>query len=240
MLSGAVAGSIVFFALAGLAIYTIIKKRKERALAEAGDAESSKPTPPAVNPFHDPPPPVNPFHDPRPPVNPFNDQSRPPTGNFQSRPHSFQRDGEMLEISKDSTFVFANEDGTVAPHRAPYAGAYNDKIVPPSPPPSAIVVGTPPYRRSENGSHPGTPTSLRPGYKSGGQSPLDQQGNRPSFPLPDHPLPPPQKQQFPLPGIASAHSSYQPYTPPPGQAPSLPGTPGTPIAQKYRQQQQQF
>ena len=36
-------------------------------------------------------------------------------------------------------------------------------IPPPSPPPNAMVVGTPPYRRDQYALQPGTPTSLRAG-----------------------------------------------------------------------------
>ncbi|KAF8445362.1 hypothetical protein BGX38DRAFT_679162 [Terfezia claveryi] len=131
IISGAVAGSIVAIAFGALIIYTIVKKRKENALARAEEESKSAPmSAPVV--------------------------AAPMGSGGNGRPLSIQPEPERLQmVPQAPAAVF-----TSGPQ---HGRSLREGIPPPSPPPNAMVVGTPPYRRDQYVPQPGTPTSLRAG-----------------------------------------------------------------------------
>ncbi|KAF8425894.1 hypothetical protein EV426DRAFT_35016 [Tirmania nivea] len=129
--SGAVAGSIVALAFGSLIIYTIVKKRKESALARAEEESKAAPMSAPIT-------------------------AAPMGSGGKGRPLSIQPEPEMLQmVPQAPAAVFAS---------GPQHGrSLREGIPPPSPPPNAMVVGTPPYRRDQYAPQPSTPTSLRAG-----------------------------------------------------------------------------
>lgn len=129
IISGAVAGSIVALAFGSLIIYTIVKKRRENALARAEEESKAGPMSAPVT-------------------------AAPMGSGGNGRPLSIQPEPEMLHMSPQApTAVFTS---------GPQQGKSLRKgIPPPSPPPNAMVVGTPPYRRSQYAPQPRASASLR-------------------------------------------------------------------------------
>lgn len=216
IISSAIAGSIVALAFGTLIIYTIVKKRKENALARAEEASKAAPL--------------------------ASTSSAAPMGSGgNGRPFSIQPEPEMLQM--------ANQAPTAVFTSGPQQGrSLREGIPPATPPPNAMVVGTPPYRREQYRGEPGTPTSLRVGVPSP-QFPREAQwspavGYSPNFPFPDEPFPVQSGLRTPAgyssPGVHTPEDAgvYTPgeysspgvHTPSTGsyQAYSPPGTPGNP------------
>ncbi|KAI5810267.1 hypothetical protein DFH27DRAFT_521862 [Peziza echinospora] len=124
VISGAIAGAIVFFAFACLAVSAFRKKREERRLDQINEEEASAKKEPMSS-------------------------AAGPMGFGGSSGNGHH---QMNELPQE--YVIETSNGNVLGLR--------DAIPPPSPPPNAMVVGTPPYRRNHSnpGSQPGTPTRL--------------------------------------------------------------------------------